>query len=300
MGELRSVLSFAGSHEPAAIQSKDLQLGCSLCGSVLGRAFYNGEPVAFHRSSVKCIHDDKLIDLKSSVPAAIPEIFNAEARWEPLKFRIENHPESAKTDNQVGSLLSQLVLAASALAEGSILCSDLRGPEGQLDNANQVCVGCAMHSRGRKLTHTPSCAVGCVLSIIEQIAAHSLHVSSLIPIRKEEAPTEMPSAAEAGASPHAVTCEPVASEFGEPWRYKQMIAGGVHVVTPEGYLVASLHGAAQEQLDHAERIAACINFCAGIPTELLDKEKPLADITRDINQVIAVGRLLPGLSGVSR
>ena len=45
-----------------------------------------------------------------------------------------------------------------------------------------------------------------------------------------------------------------------------------------------------------ERIDACVKFCDGIPTEILADEKPLASMTRSLNDVIAVRRILPRLA----
>lgn len=193
-------------------------------------------------------------------------------------------PDPAADSDLLDALTCRLIFAARALALNCILTSDYRPIGGPIvPDGNQVCSGCTMHSHGRKLPHTASCGVGEVLWILDRMEA------CVLSCRRAGKPVELRSGA------GAATPLPDAGEYGEPWRYKEMASGGVDVETPEGYLVASLHGAAQEQLDHAERIVACVNVCADIPTEMLLNAKPLASMTRRVDDVIAVGRLFPGL-----
>lgn len=193
-------------------------------------------------------------------------------------------PDPAADSDLLDALTCRLIFAARALALNCILTSDYRPIGGPIvPDGNQVCSGCTMHSHGRNLSHTASCRVGHVLSILDRMEA-------CVPLRgREGKPVERRSGAGSATPSHD------AGDYGEPWEWKVTENGFIRIENHEYDFIGTTAGAIQEAIDHAERIVACVNFCAGIPTEMLLNEKPLADMTRDIHQVIAAGRLLPGL-----
>lgn len=86
--------------------------------------------------------------------------------------------------------------------------------------------------------------------------------SQPIPIRKEDAQTTLPSRVEAGTSPRVDLDE--------------------------------------AEVDAHERMAACLRFCEGIPTETLQRELPLATAERRrYNEIAYLRRALPWLPAVT-
>jgi hypothetical protein len=195
------------------------------------------------------------------------------------------------------ALICQLLFAARDLAQGNILTSEYRGIPGRpaiVPEMAQVCSGCAMHSLGRQLVHTPSCHVGNVLSILDRICAaanapmpNKFMPAEAMPGRRKEddAPAQELDRAEAGNLPRG--------EFGEPWRNVRSDRHRLHAA--DGYLLAIVYGAPAEAQEYGDRIVACVNFCEGIPTAALERQQPLADMSRTIDQVIHLRRALPWL-----
>lgn len=184
------------------------------------------------------------------------------------------------------ALLAELIFAARDLAQQNILGKLEYGDSGP--SMLSWCRECQWTEHLGQLLHGDTCRTGRVQRIVDALVA-------TLPAEPAESKVAPGEGLRLSGGKLQRGARSDGGEYGEPWHYKEMVAGGAHVVTSEGYFVASLHGAAQEQLDHAERIVACVNFCAGIPTEILLNQKPLVSETRDINQVIAVGRLLPGV-----
>lgn len=80
--------------------------------------------------------------------------------------------EAIRSAEAFTRLVCELIYASRDLAKANILTSDYRDPSrGLIEDGNQVCTGCVMHSLGRALTHTRSCRVGRVLSILDRMGA---------------------------------------------------------------------------------------------------------------------------------
>ena len=67
-------------------------------------------------------------------------------------------------------------------------------------------------------------------------------------------------------------------EFGEPWEGRPIDSDSGGIYTANGYLVADAvigddypENAGRLSDKETARIAACVNFCAGVPTEALEK-----------------------------
>lgn len=177
-------------------------------------------------------------------------------------------------------LLAELIFAARDLAHRNIF----------EDSAfSWFCRECQKTQGLSELTHSATCRTGRVLRIVDALVA----TLDSKPAGLAAAPEGVVAPGD-GASRCAANGEG-GSEYGQPWRYR-MQGGNAHLENSEGYWLGCVYGPAQEAVDHAERITASVNFCAGIPTEILLDEKPLASMTRSLNDVIAVRRILPRLA----
>lgn len=312
MGEPLNVQSSSVSPEHGSLAK--LRAICGFCGAEMVEDKWSETSVR-HPQSESCLRSGAFFSLTGWMHQAVVvigdefepiaptkksdlQLSRRSQLPEPLVFRSIDDDISriVASSELLTALTCRLIFAARALAQSNILVSDyLSISEGVIPGGNQVCLGCTMHSHARKLTHTPSCSVGDVLSILDRMCEAQANTTAAVDdsgCRKEEARTEearaevrMPSRVDANN----------ANDYGEPWRYREGAGGMPRLENSEGYQIARMLGSSQEAIDHAERIVACVNFCAGIPTEMLLNQKPLADMTRDISQVIAAGRLLPGL-----
>lgn len=91
---------------------------------------------------------------------------------ESLTFRVMDGgaAEALHASELMTALMCRLIFAARNLAENSILASDYRPIGGSIvPGGNRVCGCCGMQSHLRRLSHTPSCLVGDVLSIIDRM-----------------------------------------------------------------------------------------------------------------------------------
>lgn len=165
--------------------------------------------------------------------------------------------------------LSRLLFASRELAISRFTRSTTRLADGSLA---PICVDCRMvQSDDRRLDHTPVCATGRVLSALDALM-------NVPPIPMfERRPCEDKSSSEpAQAAKEALP--PVTAGFGEPWK----------VVSEDGFTgLEDRYGnaiidAADLGLDDpdeypvCERIAACVNACAGISNEALYRLKAAA------------------------
>jgi hypothetical protein len=198
------------------------------------------------------------------------------------------------------SLICELLFASRSLAKSNILGSHFF--EIPNEPAGQVCAGCGMHTLNGVLAHLRSCVVGRVFSILDRMC--DAQTSELQPEpaqqdqpgetaeRKEDAQTLDPARADGLTPPRGV--------FGERWAAEPFRNHSSDcLMSVDGRFLANAAECGlppEKREESASRIAVCVNFCRGIPTGLLAKEKPLADLTRDINHVTAVRRILPGLA----
>ncbi len=210
---------------------------------------------------------------------------------------------AAVREKNLDLYLARLLFAARRLANDRIKSSRSRPTEEPIE----YCEECQHASLSGTLTHAASCRTGEVLDVLAAICAPGLAESAeAAPEAELQAGPEVASAqtdAElAAAVDAAIDAGPEmvsGGEFGEPWGIDYGPTD-VYVADVEGYPIGSMHGGPLNPHEYAERVAACVNFCEGIATELLQAEKPLADMSRDINQVIAVRRVLPGLPELAK
>ncbi len=81
-----------------------------------------------------------------------------------------------------------------------------------------------------------------------------------------------------------------ACEFGEPWGCVQCQGPhGAYIATRDGVWV----GGYRRQV--MRRVVACVNFCAGVPTEDLEKTRPMAEELRA--QGVSIDGLFGGKGG---
>jgi hypothetical protein len=70
---------------------------------------------------------------------------------------------------------------------------------------------------------------------------------------------------------------PARLSYGEPWGFSPGIElDELRLIDIRGRIAAIVTGVLEERLETAERIAACVNFCAGNSTEFLSKLKSAA------------------------
>jgi hypothetical protein len=168
-------------------------------------------------------------------------------------------------------LLGRLLFASRDLANHHIKVSRSRPTQEPVI----YCEECQMAALGGRLLHSASCRAGIVLEILEAICAGA----SVTPVRdaasnpcrrKEDAPAAESAIAEDG--------KPSRAEFEEPW--EGLSGSGRHFVGHEdGWHLAEVISPSR-RVETRDRIAACVNFCAGIPTERLRAELPLASAER--------------------
>lgn len=81
--------------------------------------------------------------------------------------------------------------------------------------------------------------------------------------------------------------------FNEPWTWSESRFTGMALFGADGFssaqVTSSLFGS---DLQLARRIVACVNFCEGIQTQLLEEQRPMTDLTASIDRQIAAGRVL--------
>jgi hypothetical protein len=194
-------------------------------------------------------------------------------------------PEESRED-----LISKLLFASRDLANANVRDPYQISREPWQAHGATGCRECLMHVHRQTQKHTESCRTGRVLDLLDRICATQVAPT---PIRKEEAQSEASPRVEAGESPRG--------DFGEPWEYglNEFYAVPEHLCKDiDGIVRASALGLWDDRKNVAERINACINFCIGIPTEQLVAEKPLADMSRPVHQVIALRRVFPAMPEV--
>jgi len=183
-------------------------------------------------------------------------------------------------------LIAQLLFASRDLARTQMLRS----------RNEDYCLLCGVKANiDSFIGHDPTCKIGRVANVIDRICAAGSAPASEpakfepTSLRKETAQPEPPACTEAGTPSCGET-------FAEPWKVDTLGHPSEQcVVNANDWVVAETLGPVERRRGLADRIAACVNFCGGIPTEMLQKQRPLADPTRDINEVVAVRKVLPKL-----
>jgi hypothetical protein len=175
-------------------------------------------------------------------------------------------------------LISDLLVATRRLARSRIAGSD-----------PAVCEECQLAFVGDKQPHLETCRTGQVLDLLDRIRAFKENPT---PIGKEYVQNEIPSCAKVATLTRAETEQEASTEFHEPW-YRSS-AGDVYeqIISQSEIIVAKASGPAAHRRRIAERIVACVNFCAGIPTSILEDEQLRADLILNVDCVTAVEELL--------
>ena len=176
---------------------------------------------------------------------------------------IDNRSQAAGQNLEF--LLARLLFAARGLANAHIKSSRPLEYEEPL----VYCDECQHAALLDKLTHAPSCRTGSVLEILACICESRPATGRPVPNRRRE---------------DACAADNAGLEYGEPWEAgwtdHLTRANVISLFSAEGYRLADLAGAPAEAREHAERVAVCVNFCAGISTETLRHELPLASADR--------------------
>jgi hypothetical protein len=173
-------------------------------------------------------------------------------------------------------LLSRLLFRARNLAENNILCS-ARVTDPRWPRVPVSCRECgASIAPDGQLTHRTTCNSGATLRLLAELGA--LPASDQIS-EKETAPAV--GMARAGVGIRA------AGEFHEPWKLDATT--NCQLWNQYGDIVHSGDGTVPEEDEprYARRIAACVNFLAGIPTARLETSRPLSkmgfNLIRDVS-----------------
>jgi hypothetical protein len=189
------------------------------------------------------------------------------------------------------SLIGKFLFASRDLADFNLGCFHDAQAAWRLR-----CNECRKVAITGKIHHSGTCRTGRVVELLDQLCALEEEPA---PIRKEHAQTEELPRAEVGM--------PSGGEFGEPWtnrawenHAKDCLRNSHDEHVAQVFsLFNSAHPIADREIV-AERIAACVNFCAGISTEMLAAQKPLADMSRPIGHVVQLRQIIPGLPEVAR
>ncbi len=156
------------------------------------------------------------------------------------------------------------------------------------------CHECHMVAVANTLTHAETCRAGRMLRAIEKIKAAANAPLEFTPIqtRKEDARDDDRVRAGAGTplrgAYDAAERRGLAPDFGEPLSAKWQ-NGVLRFFNRERQPLAWDD---KVWRDCHRRTVACMNFCAGIPTATLEAQKPLTDLTRDIQEQIYAARIL--------
>lgn len=175
------------------------------------------------------------------------------------------------------SLVDELAVAALQVALRAIRSKQIWG------EPSFECSECLMSGATKMVPHTPGCGIGRLLRLVERVN----ELDGAIPAGKETSQS----------GERAVAAEWPRVTFGEPW----MVMVGLYRESKTPVLVDARDNPLMEALQPGtsryllERVAACVNFLAGVPTEMLERERPLADMARPVEQVVHLRRVFPGL-----
>jgi hypothetical protein len=174
-------------------------------------------------------------------------------------------------------LAAELVLAASRLVGTRVVQSSL--------SPQHVCRECAGRATERlAVLHREDCATGMVAHLLLAIAHAEATSVAPIPHRKEPSQEKSEKPAQAAAQEKRpfvlpkVAAEPwTGDNYGEPWT----TSPSGDVLDCEGQLVVDAWGSGLVEPDEVKagrRIVACVNHCAGVPTEALCRETERAGV----------------------
>jgi hypothetical protein len=183
-------------------------------------------------------------------------------------------------------LISDLLVATRRLARSRIAGFD-----------PAVCEECQLGFVGDKQPHLEKCRTGQVLDLLDRIRALKENPT---PIGKENTQTKDEPCAKARTLSRAETEQEASTEFHEPWYCQSAGEAYDQIISQSEIIVATASGPAAHRRRIAERIVACVNFCAGIPTSILEDEQLRADLILNLDCVTAVDELLPGPVEVKR
>jgi hypothetical protein len=186
----------------------------------------------------------------------------------------------SSNNSDLDGLIRRFLIVSRDLAHSRIAGSD-----------PAVCEECQLAFIGDKQPHLETCHTGQVLDLLERICALQENPT---PIGKEHAQNETRSRAKAATYSRKEAERETENEFYEPWYLYPAGEAYGQVINQSKIIVAAASGSVAERRRIAERIIACVNFCAGTPTSVLEDEKRLADLILNINCVLAVDHLLPG------
>ena len=183
-------------------------------------------------------------------------------------------------------LFSRLLFAARGLARARVKTAPpVIGEEDPLN----YCEECHMGSIHGVLSHAASCRVGAVLGIPDLICQTEPAAAGNLPNRRKE---DWPVAGSVRAEDGRLSC----ANFGEPWHQSSDKFGIPYLHDDAGSFIQSSSTASERSLDEVLRIAACVNFCAGISTERLERELPLASAgRRRVHEIMHLRQALPWL-----
>ena len=135
-----------------------------------------------------------------------------------------------------------------------------------------VCDQCQMTQLGETLPHLDSCPIGRAEKLLSQLLGTTEQTPQP---GKEDAYEGMDRRARLGKAATA------GCEYGEPWKVDAFCRGVIRDCNDDllGYVLSTI---AQRQVlpEEAWRAVACVNFCEGIPTDVLEKQLPLASSNR--------------------
>lgn len=177
------------------------------------------------------------------------------------------------------ALIVELMFAARELARRNLRPSRLLAEHRGREIATAACAECSMSPLMGRDQHTASCRTGRVLRLLDQVrnadiamVVHTSAPEEPNPNRKENAPAS-------GESHRACDGIRARGTYGEPWAWISTPSGAMWIVDLEETVLArTVSASPREARDWAERIAACVNFCARISTERLEAATPLAEM----------------------
>jgi hypothetical protein len=192
---------------------------------------------------------------------------------------------SERTNHALEALNCQLLFTANDLVG-----SRTRTSSDKSDRPVLYCEECHMCALGDSpIAHVESCRVGRLASILTRMCdAQSQTVPTYAPNRRKEDALAAEACAEDRNSSRG--------DFNEPWGFQRTAPTVFELSDVDGAKLAIMLGSPDKAEETARRIYACVNFCAGIDTETLRSELPLASgDRRRFHEITHLRRALPWL-----
>lgn len=234
----------------------------------------------------------RLVDGRCALGCGVPNVATGRVSVNVSGIVVDALAGTANEAAQARRTLHSLGEVAAALSKdaGRGVTAELAAAAGELAARNVLaispiythpgyaeCEECQMAAEAsRKILHAKSCVTGRVLGLADEAKA-------LTDASPE--PAERP-----------VAVEFPRPDFAEPWDVQTRYAGETPLLvsTRDRVLLEGV-GRPEEMRMLLRRVAACVNFLAGVPTEMLEAERPLADMARPVQEVIYLRRVFPGL-----